>query len=134
PGKELFKGKHLHTKDYHSADEFKGKHVVIVGAGISAIQLLDEISQVTSTTWVTRRPPDFREGPFTLEDGSKAVAMVEERVRKGLPPKSVVSVTGLPVTPRIEAMKARGVLNRLPMFDEITETGIRWKDGKEMNA
>src|SRR5690554_5726783 len=134
PGKELFKGKHLHTKDYHTADEFEGKHVVIVGAGISAIQLLDEISEVTRTTWVTRRPPDFREGTFTIEDGSKAVALVEDRVRKGLPPRSVVSVTGLPVTPRIEAMRERGVLNRLPMFDEITENGVRWNDGKEIKA
>ena len=41
--------------------------MIVVGGGISAIQLLDEVSRVTTTTWVTRRPPDFREGPFTEE-------------------------------------------------------------------
>ena len=40
------------------------------------------------------------------------MALVEERVRRGLPPASVVSVTGIPVTPAIEAMRARGVLAR----------------------
>src|SRR5699024_3134609 len=134
PGKDRFKGRQLHTKDYKTADEFNGKHVVIVGGGISAIQLLDEVSQATTTTWVTRRPPDFREGPFTPEKGRAAVAIVEERVRNGKPPSSVVSVTGLPVTPRIEAMRERGVLKRRPMFSEITETGIRWPDGTTRRA
>lgn len=134
PGAERFKGRVLHTKDYQTADEFSGRHVVIVGGGISAIQLLDEISRVTTTTWVTRRPPQFREGPFTLEDGRRAVAIVEDRVRKGLPPSSVVSATGIPITPAVEAMQDRGVLERLPMFTEITEDGVRWDDGTELRA
>ncbi|MGK6350052.1 NAD(P)-binding domain-containing protein [Parapedobacter sp. DT-150] len=129
PGASLFKGIQLHTKDYQAADAFVGKHVIIVGGGISAIQLLDEISRVTTTTWVTRRPPVFRQGPFDEGAGRAAVALVEDRVRKGLPPGSVVSVTGLPVTPAIESMQARGVLTRLPMFSEITADGVRWADG-----
>lgn len=134
PGADRFRGRHLHTRDYRSADEFIGQHVVVVGGGISAIQLLDEISRVTTTTWVTRRPPEFRAGPFTEERGRAAVAMVEERVRQGLPPNSVVSVTGLPITPAIEAMRARGVLERLPMFSEILEDGVRWEDGTVVRA
>ncbi|UXN74225.1 hypothetical protein N8D56_02905 [Devosia sp. A8/3-2] len=106
----------------------------MVGGGISAIQLLDEISQVTTTSWVTRTPPRFRDGPFDSDAGRAAVALVEERVRRGLPPGSVVSVTGLPVTPAIEAARARGVLDRQPMFDEITPTGVRWADGKNLDV
>lgn len=134
PGADRFRGRRLHTKDYRTAAELAGKHVVVVGAGISAIQLLDEISRVTTTTWVTRRPPRFRDGPFDEEAGRAAVAMVEDRVRHGLPPQSVVSVTGIPVTPAVEAMRARGVLERRPMFSEITEDGVRWADGTTLRA
>ncbi|HET9798675.1 MAG TPA: NAD(P)-binding domain-containing protein [Gemmatimonadaceae bacterium] len=134
PGADLFRGRQLHTKDYRTADEFAGQHVVIVGGGISAIQLLDEISRVTSTTWVTRRPPEFRTGPFDEAAGRAAVKLVEERVRQGLPPRSVVSVTGLPVTPRVEAMRERGVLRRLPMFSDIVAEGVRWPDGTVVRA
>jgi len=134
PGAERFRGRQLHTRDYRGADEFAGQHVIIVGGGISAIQLLDEVSRVTTTTWVTRRPPEFRTGPFDEAAGRAAVAIVEDRVRRGLPPSSVVSVTGLPVTPAIEAMRARGVLQRLPMFSEITEDGVRWGDGTFIGA
>ncbi|HEX5073098.1 MAG TPA: NAD(P)-binding domain-containing protein [Gemmatimonadaceae bacterium] len=134
PGADRFRGRQLHTRDYRGAAEFASKHVIIVGGGISAIQLLDEISRVTTTTWVTRRPPEFRTGPFDEAAGRAAVAMVEDRVRRGLPPSSVVSVTGLPVTPAIEAMRERGVLERLPMFSEITEAGVRWADGAFVRA
>jgi thioredoxin reductase len=134
PGADCFKGRQLHTREYRTAEELAGKHVIIVGGGISAIQLLDEISRVTMTTWVTRRPPEFCAGPFTEEHGRAAVALVEERVRRGLPPNSVVSGTGLRVTPAIEAMRARGVLNRLPMFSKILEDGVQWQDGTVQRA
>ena len=131
PGAASFSGRQLHTRDYKSASDFAGQHVMVVGGGISAIQLLDEISRVTATSWVTRTPPRFREGPFDQDAGREAVGIVEDRVRQGLPPGSVVSVTGLPLSPAIEAMRARGVLNREPMFAEITPHGVRWADGRE---
>ena len=134
PGADRFRGRQLHTKDYRQAEEFTGQHVVIVGGGISAIQLLAEISRVTRTTWVTRRPPVFRSGPFDEEAGRAAVRLVEERVRRGLPPQSVVSVTGIPVTSALEDMRTRGVLKRLPMFSDITEDGVRWPDGTVLHA
>ncbi|MFD1770813.1 NAD(P)-binding domain-containing protein [Sphingobacterium suaedae] len=134
PGAAQFSGEQLHTKDFKTASYFKGKHVIIVGGGISAMQLLDQISKVTTTTWVTRRPPIFREGPFDDMAGHDAVALVEERVRAGLLPQSVVSVTGLPFSDEIKDMERRGILIRHPMFSEITETGVKWADGKEISA
>lgn len=134
PGWEKFKGIQLHTGEYKNAQAFIGKHVIVVGGGISAIQLLGEISEVTTTTWVARRSPDFRKYEFTPEKGREAVARVDKRVREGLPPESVVSVTGLPLTPAISNMLERGILDRKPMFEEITETGVRWEDGTTLDA
>jgi hypothetical protein len=134
PGHDLFRGRQLHSNEYRTAEEFRGQHVLIVGGGISAIQLLDEISKVTTTSWVTRTPPRWREGPFDQEAGRAAVKLVEDRVRAGLPPNAVVSVTGLPVNERIEAMRARGVLERQPMFEAITEDGVRWADGRTLKV
>ncbi len=134
PGSSLFQGTQLHTQDYNDATDFVGKHVIIVGGGISALQHLEEISRVTTTTWVTRTEPHFRDGPFTQEDGRAAVAIVEDRVRKGLVPGSVVSVTGIPLTPALAQARSRGTLNRRPMFSEIVEHGVRWPDGTVENA
>ena len=46
----------------------------------------------------------------------------------------MVSVTGLPITPAIQDMLTNGVLDRKPMFQEITETGVKWEDGTEIEA
>src|SRR5690625_2290165 len=45
PGAERFRGRQLHTRDYVTAEEFAGQHVIVVGGGISAVQLLDEVSR-----------------------------------------------------------------------------------------
>ncbi|MYV55800.1 NAD(P)-binding domain-containing protein [Streptomyces sp. SID3212] len=135
PGQETFLGRQLHTADYPGPGEFAGLRVVVVGGGASGTQHLIEIAKVAAdTTWVTRRPPVYREGPFGEEQGRAAVALVEERVRQGLPPQSVVSVTGLPVNEAITRAREEGVLDRLPMFDRITPTGVAWDDGRTVEA
>jgi glycine/D-amino acid oxidase-like deaminating enzyme len=129
PGQDTFRGSQLHTADYRGPDEFTGRRVVVVGGGTSAVQLLLEIAEVAETTWVTRRPPKFHEGPFTEDFGRRVVAEVDARVRAGLPPHSVVHATGLALTPQVRAARQRGLLNRHPMFDRITPDGVAWADG-----
>ncbi|MEV4789114.1 NAD(P)-binding domain-containing protein [Streptomyces tuirus] len=135
PGQETFRGRQLHTAQYAGPEEFAGQRVVVVGGGASGTQHLLEIaSYAASTTWVTRRPPVFREGPFDEDAGRSAVALVEERVRQGLPPRSVVSVTGLPLNDAIRQGIEDGVLDRQPMFDRVTPTGVDWEDGRHTDA
>ncbi|OLT48449.1 pyridine nucleotide-disulfide oxidoreductase [Gordonia sp. CNJ-863] len=134
PGAADFRGRQLHTHDYKTPAEFAGKRVLVVGAGISAIQLLIEIAREApgvETFWCSRREPVFSTEPFTPEQGREAVARVERRVRAGLPPTSVVSVTGLALTPAIAAAQRDGILSWRPMFTRITETGVCWDCGPE---
>ncbi|MEU3772567.1 FAD-dependent oxidoreductase [Streptomyces sp. NPDC032472] len=135
PGQETFRGRQLHTADYPGPQAFAGARVVVVGGGTSAVQHLLEIAEVAAqTTWVTRRPPVFRDGPFGEAEGRAAVARVDERVRRGLPPQSVVSVTGLALNEAVRAGIASGVLDRMPVFDRITPTGVAWDDGRHVEA
>lgn len=135
PGQETFAGRQLHTADYTGVAEFRGKRVVVVGGGTSAVQLLMEIATVAAgTTWVTRRPPVFRSEPFSEDWGREAVAKVERAVRAGKPPASVVSVTDLALTPEVRQAQADGILDRKPMFERLTPRGIVWPDGTEQPA
>jgi cation diffusion facilitator CzcD-associated flavoprotein CzcO len=130
PGRETFLGRQLHVAEYVSADEFRNRHVIVVGGGISAVQLLDEISRVTTTTWFTRREPTWLDGDFQPETTGRAVvARVQADVGKGLPPGSIVSYTGLTWTPYARAAKARGALERHPIFTAVEPRGVRLADG-----
>ena len=125
PGQASFAGRQLHVHDYRSAEEFRGRRVVIVGAGVSAIQLLDEISAVTDTFWVSRTEPQWDAVAFDTAARIQAIAGVEERVRQGLPPGSVVSVTGAHWSPWAQAAKDRGALVWHPMFRAIEPDAMR---------
>jgi hypothetical protein len=129
PGIDTFRGRHLHTVDYTGPDELAGKHVVVVGGGASAVQLLGELAPVAHTVWVTRREPVWRTKEFTPDAGRQAVALVEERVARGLPPDSVVSVTGLALRPQEQRAAELGAYARRPMFARIEPDGVRWSDG-----
>ena len=122
PGIGTFAGRQLHTRDYTRPEDFAGERVLVVGAGISAVQHLAELSPVAQTSWVTRTRPDIRNAEFTPEVGADVVARVDERVRQGLPPASVVSNTGLPIT----AVETGSLPQCHPMFDRLDEGGAVW--------
>ncbi|MFD5225729.1 NAD(P)-binding domain-containing protein [Microbacterium sp. NPDC058342] len=130
PGMETFLGEQLHTVDYPGAEHFRGRRVLVVGAGASAVQFLGALAPIADTLWVTRRPPVWRTDDFTPEAGAAAVSLVEQRVARGLPPESVVSVTGLMLRPQErEAERLGAYARRRPMFQRIEPDGVRWPDG-----
>jgi cation diffusion facilitator CzcD-associated flavoprotein CzcO len=130
PGIDTFRGEQLHTAGYPGAGHFRGRRVVVVGGGASAVQLLGELRPVTDTLWVTRREPVWRTDDFTPERGREAVALVEERVRRGLPPASVVSVTGLALREQERDAQRLGAYERHPMFTAVEPDGVRMPDGR----
>jgi len=129
PGMDTFRGEQLHTVDYPGPEHFRGRRTVVVGGGASAVQFLGELAPLTETVWVTRREPAWRVGDFTPEACHAAVALVEERVRRGLPPASVVSVTGLALREQEREAELLGAYRRRPMFTAVESNGVRFADG-----
>ena len=130
PGQETFLGEQLHTVDYPGPEHFRGKRVLVVGGGASAVQFLGALAPITDVLWTTRREPIWRTDDFTPEAGAAAVALVEQRVAQGLPPESVVSVTGLALRPQEREAERLGVYRRRrEMFERIEPHGVRWADG-----
>lgn len=129
PGAETFAGEQFHTVDYPGPDHFDGRRVLVVGGGASAVQFIGELAPRTDVLWVTRRPPVWRDD-FDERAGRDAIGLVQERVRAGLPPASVVSVTGLALRPQEQEAARLGAYDRRrPMFARIEADGVRWSDG-----
>lgn len=131
PGMDTFRGEHIHTVDYPGPQHFVGKRTLVVGGGASAVQFLGALAPRTDTLWVTRSEPVWREDGFATDEARiEAVAQVEARVAQGLPPQSVVSVTGLALRPQEEEAHRLGAYERHPMFARIEPDGVRWADGR----
>ena len=129
PGQDSFRGRQLHTSGYVAASEFAGQRVAIVGGGISAVQLLEEISRSATTFWYTRREPVFLDEEFSREIGRDVEARVTADAEAGRPTGSIVSYTGLIWLPYAIEARERGVLVRRPMFTAIEPDGVREPDG-----
>ncbi|GAA4372416.1 NAD(P)-binding domain-containing protein [Agromyces bauzanensis] len=132
PGMADFAGRHVHTSDYTSAEDFRDKHVVVVGGGTSAIGFMLELEPVAAgLTWVSRRPIDWLDRQeLDLEGASAAVAIQDEAARSGRALPSIVSGTGVPKSRRIAAGIERGLLAARPMFDRIEADRVVW-DGPD---
>jgi cation diffusion facilitator CzcD-associated flavoprotein CzcO len=136
PGANTFQGRHVHTADYVSAEEFRGQKVIVVGGGTSAIGFMLELEGVAEElTWVSRRPIDWIDSEqLDLEGASAAVAMQDEAARGGRALPSIVSGTGVPRSRRIAAGIERGLLVAHPMFERIEADGVRFADGSFRGA
>jgi hypothetical protein len=94
------------------------------------VQFLGELAPIADTLWVTRGVPVWRDH-FDQSVGRDAVTLVQQRVAQGLPPASVVSVTGLALREQErEAERLGAYAARRPMFTRIESTGVRWATGE----
>lgn len=124
-GRESFRGRQLHTRDFWSAEEMRGLDVVVVGGGTSAAQFLLQLQGVArSTTWATRREPDWVDIPFDTAWGIDVEKRVQARTLAGLPTLSVVAATGLPLTAEYRRGIADGVLVSRGMFTHVVPDGV----------
>jgi len=135
PGVESFAGRQLHTHDFRSVAEFAGQRVLVVGAGTSAVQFLLQLADAgVETAWSTRRPPEFTTREFNPDWGRDVERRVNERTAAGLPPLSVVGVTGLPLTQQYQNGIAAGTLVSRGPLGRLTPTGAVFSDGSVFEA
>ena len=131
PGARTFRGRQVHTSEYVQAEDYAGARAIVVGGGTSAVGFMLELEGIADTlTWATRRPVDWVGSEnLNLEAAVAAVATQDEAARAGRVLPSIVSGTGIPVTPRICGGIDRGVLVARPLFTNIEPEGVRWPDG-----
>lgn len=135
PGRELFAGRQLHTRDFWSVDEFAGQRVLVVGGGTSAVQFLLALAAAgVNTAWSTRRPPEFTSREFNPDWGRDVERRVNERTSAGLPPLSVAGVTGIPLTRQYQNGIDDGTLVSRGPLARLTEHGAVFADGSRFEA
>ncbi|MHA7268859.1 FAD-dependent oxidoreductase [Arthrobacter sp. HLT1-20] len=135
PGVETFAGRQLHTHDFSSVAEFAGQKVLVVGGGTSAVQFLLQLADAgVHTAWSTRRAPEFTSREFNPDWGRDVEARVNARTAAGLPPLSVVGVTGLPMTRQYQDGIAAGTLVSRGPLQRLTSGGAVFGDGSTFAA
>jgi putative flavoprotein involved in K+ transport len=131
PGQQAFRGRILHAAEYRNTGPFRGKRVVVVGAGNSAVQIAHELAGVAETTLATRSPLRFE--PQTIL-GRDVHFWLSVSGLDRLPLGRLFDVSepgGVVDDGTYSAAVRSGRPDRQPVFSRFTEEGVVWKDGRE---
>jgi putative flavoprotein involved in K+ transport len=135
PGMRQFRGHQLHAHDYRTPAEFAGQHVVVVGGGNSAAQILAEVSTVARTTWITPRPPRYLPDDV---DGRVLFDVANQRATVlaagGTDTGGVSSLGDIVMVPTVKDARHRGALEPHPPPERLTPDGIAWPDGTHIKV
>jgi putative flavoprotein involved in K+ transport len=126
-GKDQFKGIILHSSEYTSPQQFRGKRVAVIGEGNSGAQILAEVSKVAETIWITSKEPRFLpdevDGRY-LFDAATQMYEAQKQGKQFKPP----SLGDIVMVDTVKEARDRNVLHSLRPFDYFTEDAIVWKD------
>lgn len=151
-GEEKFKGKIIHSVEYRHPEEFEGKRVLIVGAGNSGVDIASDAAVHAKQAYFSVRrgyrfipkylfglPTDALisgkiappRGVSVTGDASKLIdTIVGDLTRYGLPKPDHDLLASHPImNTQVLHHLGHGDLIAKPDIEEITETGVRFKDG-----
>ena len=125
PGRDGFAGEQLHTASYRRAEELAGRRVLVVGGGLTAVQMILEIAPyAASLTWATRRPPNFIAGPDDI--WGAALERAAGARAAGPAPIGAARPAAVPALQRYVDGVERGLLVSRGMIDLIDEHAVRF--------
>lgn len=129
PGLDTFTGHVLHVADYRSPASLPGEHVIVVGAGNSAVQVAYELAAERRVTLASRTPIRFVEQrPLGRDLHFWFRATGFDRLplaRAEAPPASPVLDDG-----RYRRALREGRYQRREMFTRLDCDQVEWPDGR----
>ena len=131
PGQGAFRGRILHAAEYCNPGPFRGKRVVIVGGGNTAVQIAHELAEVAEITLATRAPIRFMPQVLLGRDLHFWLSVSGlDRLPLGLL-FDVSEPGGVVDDGTYSAAVRSGRPDRRPVFSRFTESGVVWDDGRE---
>lgn len=125
PGLPHFAGPQYHTREFGKVQQRASGRLLVVGGGTSAVQHIQDLEKRgVETVWSTRRTPHWTSTLFDDEWGLDVEKEVQGRTEKGLRPRSVVAVTGLPLTDRYIFDIRSGLLISRGSIVSFTKHGV----------
>jgi len=119
-GADLFEGPKFHSAQWDHSVDLKGKKVVVIGTGASAIQFLPIIAQEVGKLTVFQRTP-----PWVLPKKDKPTAEWRKKVFSNVPGAQRAYRNALYWTLESRAIAFNGHLNVLPFAEKIVRGALK---------
>ena len=128
-GRDLFKGRQVHSAHYQRPEDFADQTVLVVGGGNSGAQIMAEIAPLARALWVTLEDPLFL---LDDVDGRVLFERAVARMKAGPGDTPVGGIGDIVMVSPVKAARDRGDLSSVRPFDRLTSEGVVWPDGATM--
>lgn len=129
-GRNVFRGKQLHSAHYKNPDDLINKKVLIIGEGNSGAQILAEVSKFANTSWATLKEPEYLPDDVdgrVLFNLATAKYKAEKEGKKFKPVR--YHLGNIVVVPTVKEARVQGLLQSKGALKEFTENAVIWEDG-----
>ncbi|KAI1171354.1 hypothetical protein F4777DRAFT_565738 [Nemania sp. FL0916] len=143
--KHRFPDRVTHSKSYRTPDHFRGKTVLLVGAGASALDIAREVDALGGTVYQSRRESKYDLTASRLPEAVKRVAMVAEFIANEtdqLQPRCNGEAKG-PIQGKIVledqttlenidyVVISTGYITSYPFLEGLEQPSVAWEDADE---
>lgn len=131
-GKELFKGRMIHSSEYRNSDSFTDQRIIVAGSGNSAVQIAIELSKVSKTSLAVRNPVHLLKQKVLGQDLHFWIKFTGFdyfpfwRFGKKAPKSNSVIDLG-----HYKEYLEKGKPDQLQMFTSFYSDGVIWPDGRK---
>ncbi|KAI0199548.1 hypothetical protein F4808DRAFT_432005 [Astrocystis sublimbata] len=140
--KTRFPDRVMHSKSYRTPEPFKGKTVLLIGAGASSLDIAREVDGLGGTVYQSRRKSKYDRTVNRIPGAVRRVAMVAEFTvdEMGMPPPGGVpgAIPGrvlLEDRTTLESIDfvvvATGYITSYPFLGDLEQPLVAWEDADE---
>ncbi len=120
PGMESFQGEYLHSSNYHSPEMFRGKRVLVVGNGVSGMDVAVDATKEADQVMISMRSKKMiipRMFGFTTNDGS--ITSVKRSIIDKQKVPDILQEWRASIPQYMEAMEKGDLLPSFPVKESV---------------
>ncbi|KAI1189905.1 hypothetical protein F5B17DRAFT_149924 [Nemania serpens] len=143
--KDRFPGRVMHSKSYRTPEPFRGRTILLVGAGASALDIAREVDALGGTVYQSRRESKYDLTAIRLPEAVRRVAMVAEFIadeddvakparnggNEGPIPGKIVLEDKTMLENIDYVVIATGYITSYPFLEELEQPSVAWEDADE---
>ncbi|KAI0874706.1 hypothetical protein GGS24DRAFT_458267 [Hypoxylon argillaceum] len=143
--KELFPGRVFHSKRYRTPEPFRGKTILLVGAGASALDIAREVDALGGTVYQSRRESKYDLTASRLPPAVKRVSMVAQFIAdlvdvskpafdgegQAAIPGKIVLEDGTTLENIDYVVIATGYITSYPFLEHLEQPSVPWGEADE---
>ncbi|KAI0911910.1 hypothetical protein F4823DRAFT_583958 [Ustulina deusta] len=143
--KDRFPGRVIHSKSYRTPEPFRGKTVLLVGAGASSLDIAREVDAVGGKVYQSRRESKYDLTGHRLPEAVKRVPMVAQFIAheidaskpvwnqksEGVIPGKIVLEDETTLEDIDYVVIATGYITSYPFLEHLEQPHVAWEDADE---